>query len=363
MKMSKMAFVFVVYLLMISTACAQVGKVTVVVKDYETGEPLSGVDVSAGFENYDRGGAGPEIVSECTTGSEGRCSMWGHGNGRSAAVAVRTSPEYYGTSEMIRFKESFNPIATPWNPTINLRLKKIRNPIPMYAKKLSHGRLPEELRAHDYDREKKEFIEGPPRTFTVAWDLEKGDWVKPHGKGETADFIFAIHRMERKKFVYPDDNQGHVYLTSGATVEVGFSNDGDGLIPFPVPEKDRHRGPWMPYEAPEDGYGPIEPKINTSLRQGNDTLNFAKDMNYFFRVRTIKDQDGKIISARYGKIHGDFRFGSTASYIDYTYYFNPTPNDRNIEFKPGSNLLTDLIGTQDPYNPLTVPGVRIMRIW
>jgi 5-hydroxyisourate hydrolase-like protein (transthyretin family) len=349
MKMSKMALVFVVYISMISTACAQVGKVTVVVKDYETGEPLSGVNVSAGFENYDRGGAGPEIVSECTTGSEGRCSMWAHGNGRSAAVAVRTSPEYYGASEMIRFKESFNPIATPWNPTIELRLKQKRNPIPMYAKKLSHGRLPEELRLAGIDREKNEFIETPAETLTVAWDLEKGDWVKPHGRGEAADFIFTIHRMERKKYV---SEYGGKHMTSGATVEISFSNQGDGLIPYPVPEKDRDRGPWMPYEAPEDGYGPIEPKINIENEgRDHDKLNFVKDMNYFFRVRTIKDQTGKIISAHYGKIHGDFIFGSWGDYIDYTYYFNPTPNDRNVEFKPGSNLFTALKGTQDPYNP------------
>jgi hypothetical protein len=74
-------------------------------------------------------------------------------------------------------------------------------------------------------------------------------------------------------------------------------------------------------------------------------------MNYFFRVRTVRDQSGKIISAHYGKIYGDFFFGCSASYIDYTYYLNPTPNDRNVEFKPGSNLFTDLIGTQDPYQP------------
>jgi len=226
--------------------------------------------------------------------------MWGHGNGRSAAVAVRTSPEYYGASEMIRFKESFNPIATPWNPTIELRLKKIRNPIPMFAMKLSDKRFPEEFRVEVFDRENDRFFEGPAETFTVAWDMEKGDWVQPHGKGEIADFIFTVHREERKAYVNKDSPWHRTHLSCGATVEISFSNDGDGLIPYPVPEEDRHGGPLLPYEAPEDGYGPWQKRPDGCP---------PADMNHFFRVRTIKDQTGKIISAHYGKIYGDFQVG------------------------------------------------------
>ena len=339
----------VVFLSITSTACTQVGKITVVVKDDETGSVMEGVEVEAGFVQYNSGGAGPENDSSCTTDALGRCSIWGHGNGGRATVGIRTTHEYYGVTHSIRFEERSSPIAAPWNPTIQLRLKKKRNPIPMYAKKLSHGRLPEEFRVPGFDREKNDFVETPAKTFTVVWDLEKSDWVKPHGTGEIADFIFTIHRMERKKYV--GDSWGHEYLASGATVEISFSNDGDGLIPYPVPEEDRHRGLRMPYEAPEDGYGPIAPKVNTCQGRGRSKSNLVKDMNYFFRVRTVRDQSGKIISARYGKIYGEFFFGCSASYIDYTYYLNPTPNDRNIEFKPGSNLLTDLIGTQDPYEP------------
>ena len=56
--------------------------------------------------------------------------------------------------------------------------------------------------------------------------------------------------------------------------------------------------------------------------------------NYFFRVRTAKDHEGNIVSAHYGKIYGDF--------MQFTYYLNPTPNDRNIEFDPKQNLLGGL---------------------
>jgi hypothetical protein len=51
-------------------------------------------------------------------------------------------------------------------------------------------------------------------------------------------------------------------------------------------------------------------------------------------VRTVKDHAGNIVSARYGKIYGDF--------MQFSYYLNPTPNDRNIEFDPKQNLLGGL---------------------
>jgi hypothetical protein len=38
--------------------------------------------------------------------------------------------------------------------------------------------------------------------------------------------------------------------------------------------------------------------------------------------------------AHYGKIYGDF--------MNFTYYLNPTPNDRNVEFDPKRNLFTNL---------------------
>jgi len=52
---------------------------------------------------------------------------------------------------------------------------------------------------------------------------------------------------------------------------------------------------------------------------------------YFLRVRTVTDQQGKISSANYSKIYGDF--------MNFTYYLNPTPNDRNIKSVPGGTCL------------------------
>jgi hypothetical protein len=65
-------------------------------------------------------------------------------------------------------------------------------------------------------------------------------------------------------------------------------------------------------------------------RKGSRTV----EKEHFFWVRTVKDHEGNIVSAHYGKIYGDF--------MQFTYYLNPTPNDRNIEFDPKQNLLQGL---------------------
>jgi hypothetical protein len=56
----------------------------------------------------------------------------------------------------------------------------------------------------------------------------------------------------------------------------------------------------------------------------------------------VRDKEGKVVSALYGKIHGDFRWfiGARApkSGLAFTYYLNPD-GTRNIEYDPKRNLL------------------------
>ena len=72
--------------------------------------------------------------------------------------------------------------------------------------------------------------------------------------------------------------------------------------------------------------------LTWSNRLGN--LGSVDIYNFYFRVRTKLDESGNVVSARYGKIYGDL--------AQFTYYFNPTPNDRNVEFDLKQNLMTNL---------------------
>lgn len=86
--------------------------------------------------------------------------------------------------------------------------------------------------------------------------------------------------------------------------------------------------------------------------------NVKQPLGYIFRIRTIKDKtDSNVISALYGKIvgrHGTsdninpFEFNTLNRNekrelvldpsFTFSYYLNPTPNDRNLEYDQENNL-------------------------
>lgn len=72
----------------------------------------------------------------------------------------------------------------------------------------------------------------------------------------------------------------------------------------------------------------------------NNKQTLDEDLNYFFRVRTKRNEKGEIVSALYGKIYGpiEFRIFTNGMDAQFTYYLNPTPNDRNTEFEAKRNL-------------------------
>jgi len=196
-----------------------------------------------------------------------------------------------------------------WSPSLTLVLKRIRQPVPLYAKSVNLG-MPV------YDR-------------PAGFDLMVGDWVAPYGKGRADDIIFTARRQKRAE----DD--------SDYTLTVTFPKTGDGIREFSVPavhfptEGSQLRSP---HEAPESGFLPEW--VQTLSRRPGRPLegNWDRDRNYFFRVRTVLDEKGNVKSALYGKVYGDF--------MQFTYYLNPVPNDRNVEFDPRQNLLKNLKRTE-----------------
>ncbi len=178
--------------------------------------------------------------------------------------------------------------------------------------------------------------------------MQLGDWVVPYGEGVISDFVFNIVREPRIKYI---SEYGNERIASGVTIEIMVSNEGDGFSSFPVAEKDRHRGLRLPHEAPVEGYKPSVKRYHISPPNKRRETDIDENMNYFFRVRTEKDESGRTISALFGKIHGDFFIDSFGNDITFAYYVNPTPNDRNVEFKRKSSLIPDLKGTEDSLEP------------
>lgn len=222
--------------------------------------------------------------------------------------------EYYTTR--LSYKVPFTYDAARWNPTQTIVLRKIGKPIPMYAKK-------QELRFPKLDE-------------AVGFDLMAGDWATPYGKGFHTDMLLKAHR----KIV--NDREFNADLT------VTFPNKGDGIVVAPsLPDTGSEFKTSR--TAAQTGY---QPELDLHF-SGTETPQSV--FGYFIRVRTQLDQDGRVKSALYGKILGNFRFyaGTIAptSGMGFDYYLNPTPNDRNLEFDPQKNLIKDLKPLEEVKEP------------
>ena len=211
---------------------------------------------------------------------------------------------YYSTANLeYSFVNQVDNRWQPWNPTVDVVLKQIIKPIPMYAKRIN----------------KQPPANGKP----VGYDLMVGDWVAPYGKGENADIIFT--KNYNKKSLEDYDYK----------LTVGFPKAGDGIQEFPVSYKNMEgSGLRSPHEAPTNGYQPQIVRLNISHPGQKLIFDYDEDRVYLFRVRTTIDGRGNILSARYGKIYGDF--------MHFSYYLNPTPNDHNVEFDPKQKFLKNL---------------------
>jgi hypothetical protein len=75
--------------------------------------------------------------------------------------------------------------------------------------------------------------------------------------------------------------------------------------------------------------------------------------NLFLRIRTEKDDEGRIVKAMYGKISGPIGFGGVAAKkgtLSLTYYLNPD-STRNLEFDPERNLFKGLSSREQVREP------------
>ncbi len=235
-------------------------------------------------------------------------------------------PGYYYSGYGIQMTNVLGGIWQPWNPTVEVVVKPIINPIPMYAKTVhaSNGN----------------YMTIPATNTPVGFDLEIGDWVSPFGKGNTADFIFTD--QEKTPFTSMSQPYDVVWTLS-------FSNKGDGIQSVMVP-KNASSKLRLPRYAPENGYQTTV--VQQISRCGEKASHGAcgEDQNYFFRVRSVLDEQGNVKSALYGKIAGPIECSQTGR-LQFTYYLNPRVNDRNMEFDPKKNLFRNLTPFQSNLAP------------
>jgi hypothetical protein len=278
-------------------------KATVKIVD-ERRQPLPGAAVSILYYVPPKLGEDPAKSSrkvEGLTGADGGLVLSHRDNSLRLEFEVKKDG-YYRTHDEFDFTMHTNR-----NPAGTLVLKKMIHPVPMYANRV------------DFTRGKKMPFDQP-----IGFDLMAGDWVAPHGKGTNAlMFVTWIRRADQ------DDQRGYE-----EKLTISFPNAGDGIREFDSLGPPGSPGSELrsPQEAPQDGYLPQLVKLHSwhPARPGTNTYD-SIHKNYFLRVQTVLNEQGKVKNALYGKIYGDF---------DEAFWtlLNPEPNSRSLEFDPKHNL-------------------------
>lgn len=276
--------------------------------------PVSGAKIQVSWTNAKASKPSERIQSaDGITGQDGCVTLKGKTLDSAISYGADKEGHYVVWGQRYHFKAGDLSRWQPWNPTIDVVLKRKKNPVPMYAKRV-------EVKVPEFDQ-------------PIGYDLVIGDWVAPYGKGRAVDLVFTANR----KIVSGDEYDG--------TLTLSFAHEGDGLLAYEAAQPDLP-GLKMPYEAPEEDYLPSKTWRERRYIAEDGTKRVQSSasprMNYFMRVRTVRDKGGRIISALYGKVHGDFRWfiGARAprSGLAFEYYLNPD-GTRNIEFDPKRNLL------------------------
>ena len=286
-------------------ALTNFAKATIVVLD-ESNNPVEGAYTGITFEKNTS--QGTKVTTEDgSTDSIGKFTATGSCNGHIAYGAKKAG--YYDSYYTYDFKGKNTFGWEPWNPELKVILRKIENPVPMYAR---HAK-----------------IELPVSEKDVGFDLVEYDWVIPYGKGKYSDFIFNLKRD------FTAWNEQNTELM------IKLSNEYDGII---LHEVNRRVGSVFKL----DRYAPDinlknELKLVINAHNGVWKTNVKNTDNYYFRIRSQK-KDGKFYQSMYGKILGHLDFSpvnSKTAIIVFKYYVNPDYT-RNLEFDPKRNLFDNI---------------------
>jgi len=294
----------------------------------ESNTPMKGVEVSAWFN---RAGKNSPLDSYKVTGSTDAAGLVElQGETVWYQTSVSAQPEgYYKSMKYGHWTITKNGDRwEPWPVEVDLVMKKIQNPKPMYVAKFDNQKW------HRFPN--KEL--GP-----FGFDLMMADWVSPHGRGEIADFVLTAVR---------DDVNDSSVMPKGKVI-LSFSNKLDGIFqieeeggsllvgPSKAPDNQQYKPEWI--------FDNFKRNLNKPDEQNND---FSSEI-YIFRIRTKTDNNDHVTSALYGKIDGRIVgwLPKAAPSILMTYYLNGTPNDMGLEWDMKNNLIKDTSRMRIPRRP------------
>ena len=173
-------------------------KVTVVEEDGKT--PVAGAEVGVYYLAYDTS-KDKEVAG--TTNENGVFVARGDAPLR-MEVGIRKNDYYRTFSGRLSRRKDHD---------LTFVLRRIKNPIPMYAKRID--------------------IIPPESEKWCGYDLKEGDWVTPHGRGKTSDFLMKTHVLRNN-----DEFEDFHYEFA-----IRFPNQHDGFAVVPRHENSVFKSP------------------------------------------------------------------------------------------------------------------------
>lgn len=300
----------------------------------DAGEPIENATVKGLFRTTRGSG---EKVKEALTDGFGRASVSAE-TPFSAYLYVNKDGYYQSHFDRIDTSERNLAELAPRSRSRHVTLREVLNPVPLIAKRWENVQI-------------------PAKDEWVGYDLELGEWVEPHGKGERRDVLFRYsnkflgYKMDEPKLSevvkvakrlaenrgeeWTEEKQKSIYGNWSGKLEISFPGEKEGILTMNesngyVAESAMR----IPHQAPEDGY---EESITWSDVR-NAKIMARNGDGYFLRVR-VKERNDQILEANYAKIHEEVDFDPRGK-VTLSYCFNPDVNDRNLEFDTDKNLLS-----------------------
>ena len=315
---------------------ADIAKFSVVVLSADDLKPIEGVQVHANFwENngWKAWTQAPHVdIDQQTTDNNGFCRLKGKTNCGNVCCFVSVPPKgfYVGDSWGTDFKKkNIFGVWQPDNLVVTLRLQRVEHPIPLFVKQL-FCRGSDSVCSNYFDIGKGK----------MQFDMVKGSFLPPIGKGEHADICFT--RLKREDLGIGTTFRGSITAPAYKdSMSIRFTGEDNGLVEV----SSKKTAGIKIRTAPEDGYTPDY--LVTKGRDKNVKYFSSSnpDRNFAFRIRTKKDKNGKIVSAYYGKIYGDIEIKKLGFSLkvfvaapSFMYYLNPKSLDRNLEWDMKTNL-------------------------
>ena len=305
--------------------------------------PVSGAKIVASFEDDIGWRAWTEsprpVIAHGITDINGFCRCMGKTNCGRSSCWIDCAPEgYYRPPRGGSVKYAKTSIFGVWQPedvVVTVTLQRVGHPIPLHVHRVQL-------------KNPKNGIGGFDGTNAVLrYDFMVGDWLPPHGNGKHSDMTIRTHLAVGETL---EIWRRHPITFYDFVSSVEFGGVGNGLVEKMVGGKNLG---LKIRNAPESGYS-TQKEFRFGRRKQERKYGAKivpepeyycesdKDRCYCFRIRSKFDGKGKLVEAYYGKIYGDFQFEgwikSGLCGVDFLYYLNPTPLDRNLEWDMKNNL-------------------------